>query len=277
MDPISVAIMRVKAEIPREILNQAFMPKRYDPTRKERYYDNSIAMSIDELIRSVVIEGRVAIDTNLVSGTEMLLPLQLAEIERVDPWNIIYRFGREATGGRRILSCHEVLYGITQGVARGNFSAYDTRSSQLLQVGRDILRGAAGTTPASTSYVQLIGHNTLLVNDVNQMVQYGFARCQMTHEENFNDLKPCYYREFAALVVQATKAYVYNSLIIDLDESMIKSGASIGRFREVVDGYSDANQMYDEGLIKWQKIGYMNDRESMVKIMKLSLGAKPKF
>lgn len=279
MDPIRVSIMRTKAEIPRDILIQTFMPQRYDPIRQERFYDNTLPVAIDELIRTTVIDGRVAIDANLVSGTEVMIPLQLADsIERIDPWNIIYRFGLDSTGGRRITAVYELLYGVTQGMANGNFGAFDVRASQMLQVGRDILKAAGGTTPVATAYIQLVGVNTVLVNDVNQLVGYGALRCQLTHEDNFNNLKPKYYHAFSELVVLATKAHVYNTLVIALDESMIRGGASIGRFREIVDQYADANQMYMEYLTtKWQKIATMNDTELMRKIMKISLGARPKF
>ena len=115
MDPVQVAIMRVKAEIPRDILSQAFMPKRYDPTRRDRYFDNVSSTSIDEQIKLQVIEGRVSIDANLVGGTEMYLPIRLAELQTVDGWNMVYRFPREVTGGRRIISVHELNYGYTTG------------------------------------------------------------------------------------------------------------------------------------------------------------------
>jgi hypothetical protein len=279
MDPVTTAINNIKFEVPREILNQAFMPKRYDPTRRVRYQDNVFAASIDELIRTIVVDGRVAIDVNLLSGTEMVLPLSHAERDHVDPWNVIYRFGTDVTGGRRITAVYEVLYGVTQGLNGNNVSGLTMqRSSAMLKVGRDILNASVGVNTASTSYCQLVGQNTVLVNDVNQMIAYGGLRCRLSHELNFNDIKPVYYHAFGELVTLATKAYIYNTLVIDLDEGAIKGGASLGRIREIVDQYADANQMYKEYLTtKWQRIGMMNDTEAYRKVMKLALGARPKF
>lgn len=279
MDPVSVAINNVKFEIPREILNQAFMPKRYDPTRRVRFQDNVFATSIDELIRTVVVEGRVAVDVNLLSGTEMVLPLEQAVVEHIDPWNVIYRFGSNVTNGRRITAVYEVLYGIYQGLNGNNVGGLTMqRASHYLQNGRDILNATNGVNTASTAYCQLVGINTVLVNDVNQALSFGGLRCRVSHELNFNDIKPVYYHAFGELIILATKAYVYNTLVIDLDEGQIRGGASLGRFREIVDQYSDANQMYKEYLnTKWQKIGLMNDTEAYRKVMKLALGARPKF
>ncbi len=279
MDPISVAISNVKFEIPREILNQAFMPKRYDPTRRVRFQDNVFATSIDEQIRTVVVEGRVAIDVNLLSGTEMILPLQAAMVEHIDPWNVIYRFGTDVTNGRRITAVYEVLYGVYQGLNGNNVSGLTMqRASHYLQNARDILNATNGVSTASTAYCQLVGPNAVLVNDVNQLLNFGGLKCRLSHELNFNDIKPVYYHAFGELVTLATKAYIYNTLVIDLDEGAIRGGASIGRFREIVDQYADANQMYREYLTtKWQRIGLMNDTEAYRKIMKLALGARPKF
>lgn len=279
MDPVTTAINNIKFEIPRDVLTQAFMPKRYDPTRRVRYQDNVFAASIDELIRSIVVEGRVAIDVNLLSGTEMILPLAAAARDHVDPWNIIYRFGTDVTGGRRITAVYEVLYSVTQGLNGNNVSGLTMqRSSSMLKVGRDILNAADGVNTASTAYCQLVGQNTVLVNDVNQMIVHGGLRCRVSHELNFNDIKPVYYHAFGELITLATKAYIYNTLVIDLDEGAIKGGASLGRIREIVDQYADANQMYKEYLnTKWQRIGLMNDTEAYRKVMKLALGARPKF
>lgn len=279
MDPITVAINNVKHSVPREILTQAFMPKRYDPTRRVRYQDNVFAASIDELIRRVVVEGRVAIDVNLLSGTEMVLPLHHAVREHIDPWNVIYRFGSDVTGGRQITAVYEVLYSVTAGLNGNNVSGQQMqRSSQYLKNARDILNASVGVNTASTAYVQLVGQNTVLVNDVNQMIVHGGLRCRLSHELNFNDIKPVYYHAFGELIQLATKAYIYNTLVIDLDEGAIKGGASLGRIREIVDQYADANQMYMEYLnTKWQRIGLMNDTEAYRKVMKLALGARPKF
>lgn len=279
MDPVSVAINNVKFGIPREILTQAFMPKRYDPTRRVRHQENVFPASIDELIRSMVVEARVAIDVNLISGTEIIIPLRMAEREFVDPWNVIYRFGSDATGGRRITAVFEVLYGINYGItgtAGGGLSL--ARSSHLAKVTRDISNATNGVAPSGTAYCQLVGINTVLVNDVNTHIALGGLKCRVSHELNFNDIKPPYYHAFGELIMLATKAHIYNTLVIDLDEGAIKGGASLGRIREIVDQYSDANQMYQEYLTtKWARIGLMNDTDAYRKILRMSLGGKPKF
>lgn len=278
MDPVAVALMRIKHEVPRDVLEQAFLPSRYDPTRHERYSDKVHSGNLDFLIRTQVVDARVSIDVNLLTGTELYLPLALATREAVDPWNTIYRFDSIATGGRHIVTAHEVLYGLAQGIQSGSFGSFDTRSSQYLHIAKDILKAGGGTSPAGTAYVQLVAPNTVLVNDITQISGPGVLRCKLCHDLNFSDILPVYYHAFGELIVLATKAYIYNQLVIEIDESQLRGGMTIGRFREVVDQYADAGRMYMEYLTtRWQKIGTMNDTEQYRKIMKMNLGAKPKY
>lgn len=275
MDPISVAIMRIKAEIPRDILDQAFSSKRYDPTRQDRYFDNISANALDQQIKTQVIEGRVSIDANLVSGTEMYLPLALAEIEVIDSWNVIYRFPREAVGGRRIVSAHELSYGYAFGA--GGIGGVSSGSNNLLSAARQVLRATTGTGNIGSSYVQLVGPNTILVNDVNQLIGDAVIRCTLTHEPNFNDIKPANYHNFGQLALLATKAHVHNRLVVDMDEGQIRAGMTLGRIREITDQYADANQLYYDYLTTtFTKVMTMNDTEKMRKILRMSLGSKPR-
>jgi len=225
-----------------------------------------------------VIDNWVMVDINLTSGTEVLIPMNLAEREVIDRWNVVYRFDYSATGGRTITSVIEVTYGIAQGTDASSYGAFDSRSSSSLTAARDIIRASAGSTPVSTAYVKIIGVNTILINDQNLIAPYGMLRCRVTNEPNLANLKPAYYRNFGELVVLAVKAHIYNTLVIKIDESQIRAGASIGRFREIVDGYGDAMQMYNEYVdTKWEKIGIMNDPEKLRKVMKLSLGSRGRF
>lgn len=277
MDPISVAMVRImNGGIPRDILKQAFTARRYDPTADDRYFDNSLGTTIEEQIRLKVIEGRVAIDMNVVGGTEVTLPMRYAEREMVDAWNIIYRFDRRFTGGRRITSVLEMTYGMTQALGTGGSPGYDSRASQYMLNSRNLLRASTGVGTLSTSYVQLVGPNAVLVNDVNQVVGDSLLRARVSHEANFNDIAAPYWHDFGELVIRAVKSYIWSQLVIDIDENQIRGGATIGRIREIVDQYADAEQMYMEFLTTdWHKIRILSDPQQMRKIGKWILGGKP--
>lgn len=279
MTAIDTAIRRIMT-IPREVLHQAFMPKRYDPTRRTRFYDNATPLSLESLIRDQLIYGRVLPDINLVSGTEVALYLKDAQTEKLDIYNSIYRFGDEATGGRTITSVFEITYGYQNSTLIGGYNGYgnyNNQQSQLLKSTRDIINATKGAPTQSTSYLQLIGHNTVLVSDVSPIQNYGLLRCMVTNDPNLNNLKPAYQIAFAKLALLATKAYVYTALVIELDEGMLRGGQQIGRFREIVDSFADADEMYMEELDNWQKLGIMNDPNQYRKVLRMSLGIKPRF
>lgn len=277
MSAFDTALRRIMT-IPREVLKQAFMPTRYDPTRQSRYYDNTIPLSLETLIKDQVIIGRVMKDIDLVSGTEIEIPLHGVEWEWVDNFNTIYRLSDRDTGGRTVTSVYEVTYG--RGSSQSGHSvhtSYSTNTSALLKASKDVLRGSTGAPSISTSYAQSIGHNVILVNNVSLTNAYGVLRCQVSNDPNLNNLRPQYHQRFASLCLHAVRSHVYSSLVIDLDEGALRGGQTIGRFREIVDNFADADTIYIEELDMWQKIGILNDPIQSRRANKLALGIRPKL
>lgn len=273
MNVISVSIDRVKFEIPREVLQETFMPRRYDPSKQERYRDNQLGVSIDSQIRKEVIDARVAVDVNCCSGVETTIPLHDLPREYLDPWNIIYRIPKDRTGNRSITAVYSITFG--EGNVYGTSRVSPTGSSPLLEAAAGVFMAEAPIPAVSSAYCTLIGDNTVLINDAQALPGRMYLRCQLTHEPNFANIRPAYYDVFSELVVLATKAHVHNRLIISLDEGQIKSGVSIGRFREVVDGYADANQMYREYLReKWRLVSTMSDVEKYRRITAMVVGGR---
>jgi hypothetical protein len=70
--------------------------------------------------------------------------------------------------------------------------------------------------------------------------------------------------DYAQLVILATKAYVYNNLVIPMDRGVIMNGVANNKMQEIIDSYSDANVQYDEYYQEnWGKVTFMNDRRRM--------------
>jgi hypothetical protein len=272
MSVVEYALSQCTYEIPAEILQEVFASRRYDPAKGERHRDNSRGVSIESLIRSQIIEGRVAIDVNLCSGVETNISLCGLTPEVLDGWNYIYRIPDKLTGSRNITAVYSVVFG--QGYAVNNMNNVSPSGGSLLGgAAQGVMRSVSPIPNVQTPYVTLVGDNTILVSDVQGHNQNMWLNCMLTHEPNFANIKPPYYRKFAELVVLAAKAAVYNKLVILLDEGQIKSGSSIGRFREIVDGYADANQLYKEFLHdKWRVTSTINDTIKYRSILKMAVG-----
>ncbi len=69
---------------------------------------------------------------------------------------------------------------------------------------------------------------------------------------------------FRTLSLLRVKAWIYNAAVIDLDEGEIKAGFSIGAFRSIIDGYSNALEDYETYLREqWRGVEFMSDKSRM--------------
>lgn len=278
MDAVSYCVSKIRQHIPRQLLDEAFKPQRYDPIRSVRRYDNVLSQSLDDLIRTKIMEGMVGIDLEQIAGTEDLIPISMAERIPYDPWNVVYRFNKKDLGGRNIIKVHEILLGYNLGFGVGGYGEQNRSKDMLTSVARDISRATVGVESTGSAYVELIGPNTVLVNDINIISGYTTLRCTLTYDKLFNEIKPAYRRDLAALSVLAAKAYIYNHLVIDVDEGVIRAGKTLGSFKQTLDKYEDSIQMYEEMIdTTISKIAIMNDTEQYRKVMKLALGSRPKY
>lgn len=278
MDAVSYCVSKIRQHIPRQLLDEAFKPQRYDPIRSVRRYDNVLSQSLDDLIRTKIMEGMVGIDLEQIAGTEDLIPISMAERIPYDPWNVVYRFNKKDLGGRNIIKVHEILLGYNLGFGVGGYGEQNRSKDMLTSVARDISRATTGVESTGSAYVELIGPNTVLVNDINIISGYTTLRCTLTYDKLFNEIKPAYRRDLAALSVLAAKAYIYNHLVIDVDEGVIRAGKTLGSFKQTLDKYEDSIQMYEEMIdTTISKIAIMNDTEQYRKVMKLALGSRPKY
>ncbi|MNY68424.1 hypothetical protein D3C86_2061840 [compost metagenome] len=97
----------------------------------------------------------------------------------------------------------------------------------------------------------------------------------MSHDPNLSNIPPSFADPFTELVILATKAFIYNRAIIELDEGAIRGGASLGRIREIVDSYADANVMYKEHFRdKWRKAGVMANKDQYRRLLRYTVGGK---
>jgi hypothetical protein len=273
MDILSIALDRVKFEINPEVLELAFAPRRYNPAKQNFTRENRSGVSTDAMIRRAIIDARVMVDINLCSGVENVVSLNGLPVERIDPWSMIYRIPKERTGGRTITAVYSLSFG--QGSVLGTSYNGTSDSSAALDAAAGVLQSNMPWTQVQTAFVSLIGENTVLVSNMGQQPGALYLRCQVTHEPNLANIAPENYDVFTELVILAAKAYVYNNTIVSLDEGAIKAGASIGRIREIIDGYADSNQLYKEHMRdNWRVVAHMNDREKNKRHMRYTVGAR---
>ena len=264
MNPISKACDDIKFIIPRPILQTVF-------TRRELAWRNT-PVNIDAQMMLEVIRPRVLIDCNLIGGVESIISLKGLEAERTNNFTIVYRIPKERTQGRSIISVLNVtfsdpFFADNTGVAVG------CGASPLMTMGQAVLDASSPVPIVSTASVQLIGENVVMIKDTAMLPSNIYLRCMIANEENMNNLQLKSYRHFSKLVEYAIKAFIYNEYIIKLGEGELIGGQVLGKFKEIIESYSESEELYQTYLReKMQKVLLMNDRESHQRLLKTLIG-----
>ncbi|QVD49112.1 hypothetical protein LUCX_42 [Xanthomonas phage vB_XciM_LucasX] len=263
MGAIQKAIQEVKFDIPKEILQEVFVTREFGRT--------ATPASLDAMIREKVITARVMEDCNLLGGTQVELPLVSVNPEMVDQYKLVYRIPMSLTQNRRI--SRVVALTIGQSTMMNSSYMGVEGYSQIMEASQGMMQAQAGIPVVSTAYVRLIAENTILVTDYMSLPRNAFLRCYLENDDEFSQLNPQTYPHFQKLVLLAVKAYIYTNAVIPMGMGQLVGGMELGRFREIVDSYSDANQMYADYIREvWTKVLYMNDPRSKERSLRWLVG-----
>lgn len=270
-NPIQKAISEAKFQIPLEILQQAFAPISV--------FGRPTALNIDSIIREKVIDSRVRVDCDLVGGTQLDIPLKGIQPEQVPlpsgtpySWCLIYRIPKALTQNRTISRVMWLANTISPISGTYTYASYN--GSALTNAAMGVMQSQAPIPSMSTARVDLIAENTIMISDTNQWPYDCSLRCFVENDRDMSLLPPGAYRFFAQLCVYAIKAYIHNTLIIQINSAELQNGQELGRFKEVVDSYADANELYQEYLgSTWREVAAYADPVSARDWFRLPIGA----
>ena len=266
MNAILMAISHIKNVIPREILEAVFI-------ERNRFL-RQIPTTIDNHIINEVIRARVLPELNLISGAEIFVNLAGIAADRVNQYTSVYKIPKSRTGGRSIISVLNVTF--SDPTATSNYGTATGCQSTELLVTAQAMVDAMGTIPiTSTAHVQLVGENTVMIRDTVLLPANIYLRCVVENDSNLSHLQTRSYKAFFKLVEFAVKAYIFNNTIIQMDIGELYGGQQLGRFKEVVDGYSDAEEMYQTHSREvMEKVMAMNDTEKQGRLLRMLLGGR---
>lgn len=271
MDAIKIALRDIAMEIPMEILQRVFAPGT-----REFYRQRS---AVESQILEKVIEPKVRVDCDLAGAMEVSIPLTGLKPEVLNQFTVAFKIPKNITNGRRITSVLSVTYG-TSGLA--NFGSNDLMSqygnssySALSDVGTGLLNAHTAIPDMQNAYAYSIGENVVAIEGYTPMLSYGYLRCLMSHDENLTNLKPQAYPAFAELCIYAVKAYIYNNYIIKMDEGELVAGRELQSFKNIIESYSDAAELYREYYkTTWSKVSFLNDPERKYRLLRAMTGGK---
>lgn len=265
MNVVQISVNHIKNVIPRMILEDVFA-NRYAQYRAS-------PISIEERIRKEVILGRVLPDCQMEYGLTTFVSLSGLRAEYLPGNDAVIVIPKERTGGLSIMSALSIMYANPTGL--NNTNQYGTRyDGSVITQATGWLMDAHDNHPMySSSRVTLVGENTILVKGLPMIGDNMMLECILENDEALNTLKPKSIPVFKQLIVLAVKAYIYNTLILEIDTARLTGGHDLGKYREIVESYSDAEEQYNELL--QEKIGvtfFLNDEEQTTRHIRFMLG-----
>lgn len=270
VNPIQKAIADVKAAIPREILERTFMkPDNVAYGQRQTFSPTSL----DFRIRTAVIEANVLPDCNLVGGTEVTIPLVSIVPQWISDYNVLYRIPKSMTQNRSILRLIHMTFG--DGGVVGSMNLAIQGRSALMDAAQGVLQAHLPIPIVSTANMEIVAENTVLVKDNVTMPGNPYLRCVIESDSELNHLQPTSYKAFSKLVVLATKAYIFNNMAVMTDQAALLGGMALGRIREIIDGYADAHEQYEEYFeTVWRRVAIFNDPEANKRHLKYITGGR---
>lgn len=250
MNAIQTALRNVLHQIPKDVLNYAF--------KEENTWDMRYPVSIESRIRNKVIDDRVLPDCNLVGGIQIEIPLKGLSPTYNDGSSLVFKIPKTKTKGKTITS----ILAVSNVGLRGSNDILMDPVSPLLYAAKSVMNAQTLNYSNSECNAEIIGENTIMLQDITQWTDFSL-RCYVTNDEQMGNLNPRSFPAFSKMVVMAVKAYIYNNVNIPMDRGALYGGVPIGRLREVIDGYADANELYEEYLNNtWPRVAFLDDRES---------------
>lgn len=252
MSAIQYALNYIRPRIPKHILQQVFVSNN-EATVALSNEECGTNFSMEHRIREAVIEGRIKPDLDIVGGTKTFIPLSFpVRAQYVDPYTTVYYVPDEYTQGRPIVQLYSIHFGVLGYQNAGYAMAYS--ESAMNSVTRQVLDSAKRIPVAQTSYLGLINHNTFMVRFIYMPSSTAYLSCRLGNDEELLTIRQPSWPAFAKLVEYAVKAHCYNAMFIEMGEAQLSGGQELGVFRDKVYEWENANDQYDEQLLKVQKI-----------------------
>lgn len=263
MDPITKALQEVRFNVPEPILESTFL----DP----QLIQQGIPVSLDHRIKEDVIDARVRQDCNLTGAVQAEIPLRDLNPRHVHR-GLVFEIPKSLTQGRTITSTLSVAYGEATGSHNAG-GIYGAPKSALGSALQGVTSAASNPPSTSTARVQLIGENVIYVEERMAIPTDMWLRCMVTHDSLFSGLHPSSYLSFSNMVVLATKDHVYRTQLVNLGQGQLQFGQNLGVFREIIESYADASEMYYEYIREvWPRVASFSDETSRRRHLGMILG-----
>lgn len=264
INAINILMNEVHFRIPKEIINLAF-------TQNTSYRNPST--SVDDEITTEVLRKRVMVDLNLASQETINVPLQFCELIFSDVSKTAFFIPKSLTSGRSIISVHNTLSNYYMNGEINLGTRPNSSGSSVLDKALNISNGLDNVYLTQTSRIDLIGENTILIDEgmINNVAMS--VTVVLENDYNLNNINPRAFKILAEGFVHAVKAHIYNTIIINLNRGAVYAGHEISIIKDIIEEYKDANTEYDEWYkTRWKKAAFTQNDKAMDKYVSMMLG-----
>lgn len=259
MNALIYSINEISHQIPKELLHAAFT---IDDTAETVNLN-----TIDDKIMRKLIRKRVLIDMNITGGIEMIIPLMNVQPSFYEYFYTIYQIPPELTMNKEIVSALNITMMPGSGVfGGGSMAGHDIgnigymNDNPIMNVANRIGQAAAPAGVLTNAHLEIVGYNTILIYANFRVLNNFGLRVLLENDSTLNNIQPRSYKAVSMACVLACKAYIYNKLIIPVNNGYLASGQDLGVFKSILESYSDSEADYRTYI--QEKLGailYMND------------------
>lgn len=269
LNPVDKAIADIKFALPKQILRKVFL--------NQHSFWSPQNTSVEDQLRNLIINAKVIPDCDIISGVKMYLPTSDIPREYTDQFTVIFRVPKEKTQGRTITNVLGIGYLETNSYSQYSITNQMSECSiNTLTENTLALMSANESIPvSSTAECTLIAENTVMVKDTMYIKPNGYLWCELANADDMANIQIRSLFHFSKLCILATKAYIYTQYLIEMDEGENSAGHALGAFRNVVEGWSSAQDDYDEYLTKtWSVVAYCNDARQYTDLIRMQFGGR---
>lgn len=266
MTAVAKALEEIKFQIPVEVLNIGFKHE------VDAMSSRNIATSTDDRILTNVIRKRVLVDCNLVGGIPATIPVEYCNILQTNPDEFVIDVPKTLTSGKSIVNVLSLVANMNYvGASVVPMPVYDT--SPILSSATTMYNSMKTVNLIQTSRLELIGENTVIVQEPHLMIFNAFLKVNLEYDDNMSNLNARFIRGFSKACVLATKAWLYNKLLVIIDQSRIYAGHDLSVITDVINSYSDAEEQYQEYIdTTLKKLLMMSNKDTMTRMVSSMIG-----
>lgn len=262
---------RLFSSIPHEILTIAFD----DGGR-------GASPSLDARIKAEIIEGRVLPEINATCGKPKRIPLLQQYVEptrNVEQTftgamlhGVFFRIPPHERESRPIIEARAIVFGFAYAEQSGLAPVvFANQGNSALNMARGVLHSHT-LTNGNITPMPILRDGSLIQVIPNLMADGVLCECVLGYDAEFTNLPGGMVSPLSSYVIAVTKGYIYNKLVIQVDQGVLLGGSPLGRVRDIIDRYEQEGSLEAQlELLDYFRGGAVMDPENFKKYCLLAL------